>query len=177
MSLVYQGIPIPNSASAGTSSNRRPGLYIGGKDDAKNYDKLSKYWNVMYILNVTPSKQVGIVAGVPNYFESDNKFKYKRIPIYDNESSASELLHSADAIVSFIATGLCHGSVLVHCHHGISRSTTAVLFYLMRYVLIEFVDVFCCQYCFPSSVYLYAYDLIVFLSLCQFFYHVFVYNV
>lgn len=34
-------------------------------------------------------------------------------------------------IVAFIASGLHYGSVLVHCQRGVSRSATAVLFYLM----------------------------------------------
>jgi protein-tyrosine phosphatase len=71
-------------------------------------------------------------AGVANYFVKS--FVYKRIAVLDNPTSATDFLSLADSIVDFIVTGLCHGSVLVHCHHGVSRSTTAVLFYLMRYV-------------------------------------------
>lgn len=47
------------------------------------------------------------------------------------DSATSDLLSHAPTVVSFISTALHHGSVLVHCQRGISRSTTAVLFYLM----------------------------------------------
>ena len=68
-------------------------------------------------------------AGVANYFESSGQFKYKRVAVYD--ASTSDLLSHSGAIVSFIATALIHGSILVHCQHGVSRSPTCVAFYLM----------------------------------------------
>jgi len=74
-----------------------------------------------------------VLSGVPNYFESTRpSFTYKRIPVYD--ASTSDLLSRADEIVSFISTALYHGSVLVHCQRGVSRSVTCVAFYLMRKV-------------------------------------------
>lgn len=121
MSLIYQASNLVNE--------RRPGIYLGGKADAKNKDKLLAR-NVTHVLNLTPSKETNIQAGVPNYFETS--FIYKRVPVYDASTSVSVLLEAADSICSFIATALCHGSVLVHCQRGVSRSVTAVLFYLMR---------------------------------------------
>uniref|UniRef100_A0A7R9ZF94 protein-tyrosine-phosphatase n=1 Tax=Pseudictyota dubia TaxID=2749911 RepID=A0A7R9ZF94_9STRA len=69
-------------------------------------------------------------SGVPNYFEKDKRLTYKRIPVYD--ASTSDLLSRADQIVGFISSGLHHGSVLVHCKLGASRSATCVIFFLMR---------------------------------------------
>jgi len=81
---------------------------------------------------VTPAKEAGITAGVPNFFENNNKsnIKYKRIAVYD--ASTSDLLSRADEMVEFISNGLHHGSVLVHCQRGVSRSSTAVCMFLMR---------------------------------------------
>ena len=126
---------------------RRPlrhSIYLGGKVDAKDYDKLVNRWKITHILNVTPPKQTNIEAGVPNYFEkkqgnntnnsvSNNLlFRYKRIPIYDAPTSVAELgSKHQDEIVKFIAKGLCHGNTLVHCSRGVSRSTTCVVLYLM----------------------------------------------
>lgn len=68
-------------------------------------------------------------SGVANYFEKKQIFAYKRISVYD--ASTTNLLDYAPQIVSFISKGLNYGSVLVHCQRGVSRSATAVLFYLM----------------------------------------------
>lgn len=73
-------------------------------------------------------------AGVPNFFEKSRRFVYKRIPVYDASTSAPQLESQAEEIASFISKGLFHGSVLVHCQHGVSRSTTCVVMYLMRCV-------------------------------------------
>ncbi|EEC47494.1 predicted protein [Phaeodactylum tricornutum CCAP 1055/1] len=123
MSLIHQA-PV-------VVQGRRPGLYLGGKADAKDRDKLERY-NVTHILNMTTSKEVNIKAGVPNFFESSGRFVYKRIAVLDAPTSVSDLAERSDEIVGFIAKGLHHGSVLVHCQRGVSRSTTAVLLYLMR---------------------------------------------
>ena len=90
------------------------------------------------ILNITPAKEQGITAGVPNYFENNASsssasgydIRYKRIPIYD--SSTSDILSYADEMIDFISNGLHHGGVLVHCQKGVSRSATAVIMFLMR---------------------------------------------
>jgi len=124
--------------TGGTSSRRlRHSIYLGGKADAKDYDKLVNRWKITHVLNCTTRKQTNIEAGVPNYFEKPNlssqkRLKYHRIPIYDTPASLPELQteHEA-AIVRFITKGLCHGNVLVHCSRGVSRSTTSVILYLM----------------------------------------------
>ncbi len=65
-------------------------------------------------------------------------FVYKRIQVYD--APASDLLSHADEAVNFISSGLCHGSVLIHCHQGISRSTTCLAFYLVRKIGLNLQD-------------------------------------
>jgi len=122
MSLIY------------TQPTSRNNLYLGGKDDAKSLPRLQQR-NVHRILNVTPAKEAGITAGVPNFFEGKSgpgghKIQYKRIPVYD--ASTSDMLSYADEIVNFISNGLHHGSVLVHCQRGVSRSATAIVMFLVR---------------------------------------------
>lgn len=51
MSLIYQCKDLVGG--------KRPGLYIGGKKDAKNLDKL-RQWNITHILNMTPEKDVNV---------------------------------------------------------------------------------------------------------------------
>ena len=123
MSLIY------------TQTTTRNNLYLGGKEDAKSLTKLQQR-NVRRILNITPAKEAGITAGVPNFFEGNKigpagfTIQYKRISVYD--ASTSDLLPHADEIVNFISNGLHHGSVLVHWQRGVSRSATAVMMFLIR---------------------------------------------
>ncbi|OEU14435.1 phosphatases II, partial [Fragilariopsis cylindrus CCMP1102] len=121
--------------SSSSSSNIRHSIYIGGKVEAKDYDKLITRWKITHVLNITPTKQTNIEAGVPNYFESSSKcnLKYKRIPIYDSSISVSELSGKGyeNDIIKFITNGLYYGNVFVHCSRGISRSTTGIILYLM----------------------------------------------
>lgn len=116
----------------------RHSIYLGGKADAKNYEKLVNRWKIKHVLNCTPPKQTNIEAGVPNYFEKSNtqqqhqRLVYHRIPIYDSPTSLPELKAKHESeIIQFITKGLCHGNVFVHCSRGVSRSTTSVVLYLM----------------------------------------------
>lgn len=95
--------------------------------------------------NVTPGKETSIQAGVPNFFEKQGKFQYKRVSVYDTPTSAHELMEAADSVVKFISNGMHHGSVLVHCQHGVSRSTTCALFFMIRCVVVG-----CLLACFVS---------------------------
>lgn len=54
-----------------------PYLYLGCAKDSTNLDMLGRY-NIKYILNVTPN--------LPNMFEHDRRFRYKKIPISDHWS-------------------------------------------------------------------------------------------
>jgi len=133
--------------TGGKSSRRlRHSIYLGGKADAKDYDKLVNRWKITHVLNCTPRKQTNIEAGVPNYFEkpklsSQRPLKYHRIPIYDSPASLLELQTEHEkAIIRFITKGLCHGNVLVHCSRGVSRSSTSVILYLMAKRQFEYDD-------------------------------------
>ena len=51
MSLIWQAKEMVG--------DRRPAIYLGGKADAKDADKLAR-WQVTHVLNMTPTKEVCI---------------------------------------------------------------------------------------------------------------------
>jgi protein-tyrosine phosphatase len=109
-----------------------PFLYIGDKKHAKNRAVLQEL-NIKRIVNVTPTRAVDPIAGCMNFFEKEgaDKFLYKRIPINDNRGE--DLLSHLEGVVAFIEAGRFHGSVLVHCQKGVSRSASVVVAYLMKH--------------------------------------------
>lgn len=56
MSLIY-------TVPANVTGGGRHSLYIGGKVDAKNQQKLQQ-WGISHILNVTPTKEASIQVNV-----------------------------------------------------------------------------------------------------------------
>ncbi|TMW65953.1 hypothetical protein Poli38472_003718 [Pythium oligandrum] len=60
-------------------------VFLGSRAHAKDRELLEKL-QITHILNVTPPKKVDPSAGVPNFFEKDKKFVYRRCPIYDNRA-------------------------------------------------------------------------------------------
>ena len=79
-----------------------PYLYLGCAKDSTNLDMLGRY-NIKYILNVTPN--------LPNMFEHDRRFRYKKIPISDHWSqNLSQFFPEA---ISFIGGQVFHS----HLHY------------------------------------------------------------
>lgn len=106
-------------------------LFLGSKEAAKSKDSL-KINKIKYILNCTPARNDDPEAGVPNYYEKEKSMGliYKRIPIFDNKGE--DLVPYFEQAYRFIEEGRHYGNVLVHCHKGISRSSSFVIAYLMR---------------------------------------------
>ena len=61
MSLIYT----TSSESNNRGGKRCHRLYIGGRSDAKNRDKLLQ-WGITHILNVTPTKDAGVQVCLQN---------------------------------------------------------------------------------------------------------------
>jgi dual specificity phosphatase 12 len=79
-------------------------------------------------------KQAGIThvltvaSGIKPLFPKE--FIYKIINVAD--ASSSSLIRHFPAAISFIKEGISAGGVLVHCHAGVSRSSSCVIAYLMQ---------------------------------------------
>lgn len=95
-------------------------LYLGSIEDASNYKKL-KSLGITHILNVA--------VEIPNFFEPH--FIYKKINGQDVPKF--QLSKYFDEIADFIHEGTTNGKVFVHCFCGISRSTTSILAYFIKY--------------------------------------------
>ena len=96
-----------------------PWLWLGGKDAAKDLAFLSR--SISTIVNLTALK-TNDPAGVPNYYEAERRFRYIRVPLYDNNGQS--FLPIVDRVLVEIERGRHYGSVLVHCAKGISRSAS-----------------------------------------------------
>lgn len=115
-----------------------PGLWISGSNLVKNKKLLNRN-NIKAIVNCTPIHEVA------NYFEAKsgssetkNAINYLRIPIDDvpEEDEAKKLLtylqqSSFDFILKHLQNK--HG-VLIHCVSGISRSSTTMIYFLMKHL-------------------------------------------
>ncbi len=97
-------------------------LFLGSYGDAKNQSLLMNS-GITHIVTVGAELKTAY----------PRSFKYLYIPAYD--SPDYKLIVYFDEIADFIHNACTkeNGKVLVHCHWGISRSTTSVLAYLIKY--------------------------------------------
>ena len=93
-------------------------IYLGNAINACNKDLLESY-NIKTIINVTQE--------IPNYYQ-ETDINYMQIPIRDNQDAT--LLPYFDNFYNFIKNK--NDNILIHCYMGVSRSTTIVLYYLMK---------------------------------------------
>ena len=111
-----------------------PWLLLGGRTEAKDLPLLRRH-DVRLILNCTPPRTEDPVSGVPHFFESTNHgtpvIRYVRCPIYDNV--AQKLQPALDVALPVLEQAQHHGSVLVHCAQGVSRSAAIVIAFLVKH--------------------------------------------
>jgi protein-tyrosine phosphatase len=93
-------------------------LWLGNLQAAQDLQTL-KHHGITHILQVA--------SGIRPMFPKD--FQYKIIEVTD--LSSSSIIRHFPAAISFIREGISKGGVLVHCHAGVSRSSSCVIAYLM----------------------------------------------
>jgi len=105
-------------------------LYLGNVDDAKNKNIL-KYLQIKNIINVAKEyKHIHL-----------KDFTCMEIPLRDNSSENISVYF--DITSNFIEKCRQNNEkVLVHCIMGISRSTTIILAYLMKYNNMTLLDAY-----------------------------------
>jgi len=103
-------------------------LYIGTQGAAKNTFYLKKV-GVTHVLNTAEGQQSGTVDTNEKFYKPFG-IKYKGLKLLDVPQT-NIALHFNE-VVQFIEEGLENGGkVLVNCQMGVSRSSAAVLAYLM----------------------------------------------
>lgn len=96
------------------------GLYLGDYTHATSKQWLKTH-NVTHIVNCAKEHK--------NYFEND--FVYLELKLDDSEGQ--EIYNAMERSYVFINNALeLGGTVLVHCHAGISRSSSMIIYYLMK---------------------------------------------
>ena len=107
-----------------------PHLYIGSIACASNLEELQSK-KITHIL----------CCGFGLKLFYPDKFKYLKIDLMDNE--AQPIRKYFDETNNFINNAIINGgNVLVHCHAGISRSTSIILAYLMKHKNMKFNKAF-----------------------------------
>ncbi|KAG6604580.1 phosphatase Slingshot 2 protein [Phytophthora cinnamomi] len=104
-------------------------VFLGSRAHARDKELLQRL-GITHVLNVTPPKTMDPVAGVPNFFEKDKLFTYRRCPIFDNK--AEDISGVLEGCVAFMDQAKYYGRILVHCNKGVSRSSSMVVAYLMK---------------------------------------------
>ncbi|XP_034721235.1 dual specificity protein phosphatase 26-like, partial [Etheostoma cragini] len=105
-------------------------------DSAENRADLARH-RVTHILNAAHSRQ----RGAPGFY-ADMDVRYLGVEAHDSCSYDMSVyfLPAAEFIHRALSRG---GSVLVHCHVGVSRSATLVLGYLMLKQNLTLVEAIC----------------------------------
>ncbi|KDO31941.1 hypothetical protein SPRG_03157 [Saprolegnia parasitica CBS 223.65] len=103
-------------------------LYIGGNDCVNDLDVLGTM-DISHVVNCTRE--------TPNYFP--DRVEYLRVPITDEPEMEIDMYF--DDACAFIHKAVeNHMACMVHCSHGMSRSATIVLAYLVKIRKMRLLD-------------------------------------
>uniref|UniRef100_A0A7S1QPB8 protein-tyrosine-phosphatase n=1 Tax=Neobodo designis TaxID=312471 RepID=A0A7S1QPB8_NEODS len=105
-----------------------PGLFLGSWLDADSVDELRRH-NIKRVLNV--AEECPVSSSCEQAMAS-GMVSVKKVDLRDH-SDEDISRHFGDAL-AFMHEGIVRDEgVLVHCRHGVSRSATMILAYLMQY--------------------------------------------
>ena len=114
---------IHSEIDSATISQILPFLYIGNERDAASKERLQEV-GITHVLNVT--------SHLPLNFDGDECLTYCRLAASD--SAHQNLTQYFDDAFKFIDEARTSGGkVMIHCQAGVSRSSTIVIAYLMKY--------------------------------------------
>ncbi|XP_017298408.1 dual specificity protein phosphatase MPK-4 isoform X4 [Diaphorina citri] len=94
-------------------------LYLGDLNDAMGL-KSSNEANIKFVFSIGIFPTLGKISSLT----------YRHIEVADLPSE--DLLSHFDSAYEFIRESQSEGAILVHCYHGVSRSATIVIAYLMK---------------------------------------------
>lgn len=122
---VRSGFGFGMSAATAPMSLVAPGLYVGDEAAAANLATLREA-GVTHVLNCSAlANPLEGQAGAPA--------AYMQLGLLDNTSDLPRMQEALVSGVEFITQAHASGgTVLVHCHRGISRSATLAIAYLVR---------------------------------------------
>ena len=112
-------------------------LLLGDSDDAENRQTMIDY-KITHILNITQL--------IDNEFENDKELNIKYLRFQISDSPDTNIADKFEQSIKFITDALNENNgnnnniVLVHCFAGISRSSSAVISYIMKSRKIKFED-------------------------------------
>ena len=103
-----------------------PWLFLGGAHDAERVHELRTH-QVTHVINLSPESKIPVCEGI----------RYLHVNVGDH--SDQPIHEHFESTISFIDEARQHGKVLVHCRHGISRSATIVIAYLIKKMCIPVI--------------------------------------
>lgn len=106
------------------------GLFLGPEKFAIKDNSLVRR-GITHIVNVSATSPC----------QHPGKYEYLHLPLHDRDNF--DIREYLDPCADFIDKVLKDGGkVYVHCYAGISRSSTIVIYYLMKYKKMRFTDAF-----------------------------------
>lgn len=96
-------------------------VLIGTSKAASNFSLL-KLYGVTHIINTTKE--------IPNYFPT--KFTYLQLHLIDSDEDIIKVLSSSYNFIKR-ALNIRDSKIFIHCHKGISRSSSVAIYYVMKH--------------------------------------------